>query len=997
MNFGPKWIRQMYEEKPGETDTQSAPKPQLAKYRYGYEEMLMLLPPKATAIDVLVGQEIHVPEGREPAFQQTFQPSSAGDFSSRQTSFGSIRKNRRPDNNSNYERFNSDINPPFSSQEPPGTVKCEDLENQIERKPPAFVSSKSRPEGSDAFETLARGQLPVRTPASEERDIIHPNLETQQKSKSLKEPPDIRAPPVVEEKVSQSPPPEFIGPETHKKPTVASKPAEEDTLAVTTCEELEKILNGAPGPPVQKSSAPDFLSSQPTNFLGFPSQFTTTDNGLTDATQTFTLNLSKELSNFHKADNVFSLSDIESPDKDFLNGLLASPPKSSTVLDNFLTSNTIEQEHRPPEPITAPPPTPIAQQPSQYPPLPTDIPLPDEEVWMYIDPKGREQGPFTCSAMSRWYRNNFFPDTLPLRKVTESDYKSLTIYLEKYGDAPFNPGFLERQKREQEERMARNRRPQQHAVNGVIEPNNNFEDIQRKLAETVPSFNHKQEKMKMPVKVDIDEMVFDNQDDFLPVQSKRSPHKSATTKKEQKPGSTKQAKAGKTNAQEIDLKAMFGYGFQNQPSTSQTGSDSTISFKSMSLDENPPRPKPMATAQKSLPTSQNTTMMQITSAADLESNWFSNSTEAPSLAYSIPSVSSKDVPSLAEIQNEERKRLSKEQSKLEQQQEATRSSRPKPNATGSAWNVVHENTTPVDLAAFLGPPEPKKQQNHAKNYLSKVVEPSAAQANSVSSHRHGSAINGNSDLGMSLNTDMFRASEEKAPEVQGKKSQNQMQNTKKAKKEKQQQKSIKNLFMPNQVSAEDEFQGWCLDQIFTIEAIGDDIDIPTFVEMLKEFDSPYEVHDTVKQFLGDTKECQNFAKEFISRKAKLSQGNKKEVKANPIADTFAPVPPPELHRQQRNHTGFSATNNSTSSNNQMQTSHGSNTRPWHNQPPTNQMSLPQPDKTPPGKSEPPDGNKSGSKKGKQKKGQKINPASLLHISTQPSADRVKIGEIEKAG
>jgi len=52
--------------------------------------------------------------------------------------------------------------------------------------------------------------------------------------------------------------------------------------------------------------------------------------------------------------------------------------------------------------------------------------------------------------------------------------------------------------------------------------------------------------------------------------------------------------------------------------------------------------------------------------------------------------------------------------------------------------------------------------------------------------------------------------------------------------------------------------------------------------------------------------------------------------------------------------------------------------------------------TTPGKNEPPDWNKSNTKKGKQKKGQKINAASLLHISSQPAADRVKIGEIEKA-
>lgn len=44
--------------------------------------------------------------------------------------------------------------------------------------------------------------------------------------------------------------------------------------------------------------------------------------------------------------------------------------------------------------------------------------------------------------------------------------------------------------------------------------------------------------------------------------------------------------------------------------------------------------------------------------------------------------------------------------------------------------------------------------------------------------------------------------------------------------------------------------------------------VPTFVSFLKEVESPYDVHDYIKSYFGDTSEAREFAKQFLERRAK---------------------------------------------------------------------------------------------------------------------------------
>lgn len=45
-------------------------------------------------------------------------------------------------------------------------------------------------------------------------------------------------------------------------------------------------------------------------------------------------------------------------------------------------------------------------------------------------------------------------------------------------------------------------------------------------------------------------------------------------------------------------------------------------------------------------------------------------------------------------------------------------------------------------------------------------------------------------------------------------------------------------------------------------------------------DSPYEVHDYVRAYLGDTPEAKDFAKQFLERRAKQNTNQQKQVPQN---------------------------------------------------------------------------------------------------------------------
>ncbi|XP_047188022.1 GRB10-interacting GYF protein 2 isoform X3 [Scophthalmus maximus] len=93
------------------------------------------------------------------------------------------------------------------------------------------------------------------------------------------------------------------------------------------------------------------------------------------------------------------------------------------------------------------------------------------------------------------------------------------------------------------------------------------------------------------------------------------------------------------------------------------------------------------------------------------------------------------------------------------------------------------------------------------------------------------------------------------------------------KKVEEEEKLLK-LFQGVNKSQQDTFMQWCEQTLHTLNT-ANNLDVPTFASFLKEVDSPYEVHDYVRAYLGDTPEAKDFAKQFLERRAKQNANQQK--------------------------------------------------------------------------------------------------------------------------
>ncbi|XP_020749580.1 GRB10-interacting GYF protein 2 isoform X1 [Odocoileus virginianus] len=75
--------------------------------------------------------------------------------------------------------------------------------------------------------------------------------------------------------------------------------------------------------------------------------------------------------------------------------------------------------------------------------------------------------------------------------------------------------------------------------------------------------------------------------------------------------------------------------------------------------------------------------------------------------------------------------------------------------------------------------------------------------------------------------------------------------------------------------AQDGFTQWCEQMLHALNT-ANNLDVPTFVSFLKEVESPYEVHDYIRAYLGDTSEAKEFAKQFLERRAKQKANQRQQ-------------------------------------------------------------------------------------------------------------------------
>nr|XP_048689556.1 GRB10-interacting GYF protein 1 isoform X8 [Caretta caretta] len=95
---------------------------------------------------------------------------------------------------------------------------------------------------------------------------------------------------------------------------------------------------------------------------------------------------------------------------------------------------------------------------------------------------------------------------------------------------------------------------------------------------------------------------------------------------------------------------------------------------------------------------------------------------------------------------------------------------------------------------------------------------------------------------------------------------------------------------------QDGFTQWCEQMLHVLNSCSN-LDVPTVVAFLKEVESPYDVHDFIRSYLGDTPEAKEFAKQFLERRAKqkASQQRQQQQEASWLSSSNLPSPFPANH------------------------------------------------------------------------------------------------------
>ncbi|XP_026278076.1 GRB10-interacting GYF protein 2 [Frankliniella occidentalis] len=113
-------------------------------------------------------------------------------------------------------------------------------------------------------------------------------------------------------------------------------------------------------------------------------------------------------------------------------------------------------------------------------------------------------------------------------------------------------------------------------------------------------------------------------------------------------------------------------------------------------------------------------------------------------------------------------------------------------------------------------------------------------------------------------------------------------------KKKKEEATVLKLFEQT-VQRTDEFSQWCHKALASLQP---SVDIPTFVGFLRDIESPYEVKDYVRQYLGEGEGSNDFARQFLERRSKW----RSERRSKPAADDMcAPAPAVNPVSQQASH------------------------------------------------------------------------------------------------
>lgn len=80
------------------------------------------------------------------------------------------------------------------------------------------------------------------------------------------------------------------------------------------------------------------------------------------------------------------------------------------------------------------------------------------------------------------------------------------------------------------------------------------------------------------------------------------------------------------------------------------------------------------------------------------------------------------------------------------------------------------------------------------------------------------------------------------------------------------------------LSDEDDLVMWCRMKLGDLKT---SVDIPTLIELIKDVESPYELNDYVRLYLGESKETRDFAQQFRERKNQMKQSGRNRSNQKP--------------------------------------------------------------------------------------------------------------------
>ncbi|XP_025082819.1 GRB10-interacting GYF protein 2-like isoform X1 [Pomacea canaliculata] len=217
------------------------------------------------------------------------------------------------------------------------------------------------------------------------------------------------------------------------------------------------------------------------------------------------------------------------------------------------------------------------------------------------------------------------------------------------------------------------------------------------------------------------------------------------------------------------------------------------------------------------------------------------------------------IKTLAEIQEEQAKQLQEEQEKITQQQQHHQQQQQQQQQTKNMG---------LSMAAVWGSGEPKF------NLGSAAWGGGSVWGSETSMSLWGSSYNSTQPTPVSSNASVAKKSGKEStsqssdfPALINRKSSSKSQSNNKPQPTKamKEEEAVQRLFQ-QPAQKKDDFTVWC--EAF-LQGMDVTVDIETFVSFLQAVESPYEVHDYVRNYLGEGKDAKEFAKQFLEKRSQF--------------------------------------------------------------------------------------------------------------------------------